>query len=205
MKCPTEYSELMHKHLDEDITPEEEISLRRHLKECESCHQHFIELEKAIALVKSTSHIQAPADFTLKVMQNLPKEKQAIGISRWLKGHPFLAAAAVFILFMAGSIFSFWTEDQQFSVSKNPNLVVENSTVIVPEGKTVNGDVEVKNGSIRIEGTVEGDVTVINGEQYLASAGHVSGEIEEVNEVFEWLWYHLKKVGKETVGIFETE
>ena len=50
----------------------------------------------------------------------------------------------------------------------------------------------VRNGDIRIEGTVEGNVTVVNGDKYLASAGEVTGEIEEINEIFSWLWYQIK-------------
>ena len=51
----------------------------------------------------------------------------------------------------------------------------------------------VRNGKLKIEGEVDGNVTVINGEQYMASAGKVTGDIEEINEVFEWIWYHIKE------------
>jgi anti-sigma factor RsiW len=56
---------------------------------------------------------------------------------------------------------------------------------------------------LEIEGEIQGDVTVINGEQYLASAGHVTGQIEEVNEVFDWIWYHIKKTTQDVVQIFD--
>jgi cytoskeletal protein CcmA (bactofilin family) len=81
-------------------------------------------------------------------------------------------------------------------------LVVENNTVTVPEGETVEGDVTVKGGTINIEGKVEGNVTVINGE-YMASAGQVTGEVEEINEAFEWIWYQMKSLSKEVVAIFK--
>ncbi|RFB09681.1 anti-sigma factor [Bacillus sp. HNG] len=197
--------ELMHNYLDEDISEEEEKLLREHLLTCESCHQHFHELKKTIALVQSTSHISAPTDFTLKVMQILPKEKRTVSFRRWFREHPMLTAASLFLLLMAGSLFSVWSESEQFSVSKQPNLIVENNTVIVPEGETVKGDVVVKNGKIVIEGAVDGDVTVINGENYMASAGNVTGEIKEVNQMFEWLWYHIKKVGTDAIHIFDQE
>jgi anti-sigma factor RsiW len=103
---------------------------------------------------------------------------------------------------MIGSVITGWTEDQEFSVSKNPNLVIENNTVIVPEGKKVLGDIVVKNGNLKIEGQVDGNVTVINGEKYLASAGQVTGDIEEINQLFDWLWYHLKNTTKEAVNLF---
>ena len=68
--------------------------------------------------------------------------------------------------------------------------------LLVPEGEVVKGDVTVRNGKLIIEGEVDGNVTVINGERYMASAGKVTGEIEEINEVFEWIWYHIKRTRK---------
>lgn len=196
---------LMHNYLDEDISEEEEKLLREHLHACESCNQHFHELKKTVALVQSTSHISAPDDFTLMVMQNLPKEKRTVSFRRWFREHPMLSAAALFLVLMAGSLFSVWNESDQFSVSKQPNLIVENNTVIVPEGETVKGDVVVKNGKLVIEGDVDGNVTVINGENYMASAGNVTGEVKVVNQMFEWLWYHIKKVGIDAIHIFDNE
>lgn len=203
MSCPEKYVEYMHDFLDEDITEEHEQELREHLHSCSACETHFRELKKAIAFVQSTAHIKAPDDFTAGIMANLPREKRKVEINRWFKNHPFLAAASLFLLLMAGSIFSTWNQEQQFSVSKQPNLVVENNTVIVPEGEVVKGDVVVRNGKIKIEGEVQGDVTVINGEKYMASAAKVTGEISEVNEIFEWIWYHIKETTENIVNLVE--
>ncbi len=191
----------MHDYLDEEIEPEQEATLMEHLKSCDDCRKHFHELEKSIALVKSISHVQAPDDFTQKVMMNLPREKKKVSMGRWFSRHPVLTAASVFIIFMSASFFSMWNGEDNFSVTKNPKLVIENNTAIVPEGETIEGDIVVKNGNIRIEGKVDGDVTVINGEivngeKYMASVGQVTGDIEEINEVFEWLWYQMKKIIK---------
>ncbi|MGM0877323.1 MAG: anti-sigma factor family protein [Bacillota bacterium] len=202
MSCSSEFVQLLHKYMDHEVSGEEEKKVKDHLHTCEECYQHFHELEKAVALVQSTSHIEAPKDFTQVVMNRLPKEKRTVSWNRWLKGHPLLVAASLFVFLMTGSLFSAWSEDQHFSVSKQPNLVVENSKVTVPEGEVVNGDVTVKNGTLMIEGTIKGDVIVINGEKFLASAGHVTGEIEEVDEMFEWLWYHIKSLSKDVVGVF---
>lgn len=202
MSCSSKVVQLLHKYMDHELTNDEEKEVKEHLHTCEECYQHFHELEKAVALVQSTSHFEAPKDFTQAVMNSLPKEKRTVSWNRWLKGHPLLAAASLFVLLMAGSLFSAWSEDQHFSVSKQSNLVVENSKVTVPEGEVVKGDVTVKNGTLMIEGTIEGDVTVINGDKYLASAGHVTGEIEEVDEMFEWFWYHIKSLSQDVVNVF---
>jgi anti-sigma factor RsiW len=205
MNCPEYFQEYMHDYLDEEITPENEEKLRNHLLICQDCQNHFQELKKTIALVQSTSHIHAPVDFTNRIMANLPKEKKQVWAKRWFRHHPVLTAASLFIVLMAGSLITGWNEDHEFSVSKNPNLVVENNTVIVPEGKTVKGDIVVKNGDLKIEGQVDGNVTVINGEKYLASAGHVTGDIKEINQLFDWIWYHMKKTAKDTVNLFPKE
>lgn len=203
MKCTEEMKERIHQYLDHDIKQEDERILRTHLQSCADCSQHLHELEKSIALVQSTSHIEAPMDFTQAIMDRLPKEKKSAGMNRWLKGHPLLAAASLFVLLMTGSLFSSFTSDSDFSVSKQPNLVVENNTVTVPEGETIKGDVTVKGGTLNIEGKVEGDVTVINGEKYMASAGQVTGDSEEINEAFEWIWYQMKSLSKEVVDVFK--
>ncbi|RFU61022.1 zf-HC2 domain-containing protein [Peribacillus glennii] len=203
MKCRDEIIGLMHEYLDEDITKEDESFLRGHLRSCEDCRAHFHELEKTVVLVQSSSRIVASPDFTQKVMSSLPKEKKKVGAERWLKNHPLLTAVSLFLVLMAGTLFGTYNQDEQFSVSKQPNLMVENEMVVVPSGETVNGDVVVQNGDIRIEGKVNGNVTVINGHNYLASAGSVTGEIEEIDQIFEWLWFKIKNTGKAIFQINE--
>jgi anti-sigma factor RsiW len=202
LKCNDEIVNLMHEYLDEEIDPRNEIILREHLKGCKECETLFNEYKKTIAVVKGTSRMQVPPDFTAKVMASLPKEKKKVGMQRWLRNHPLIAAASLFLVLMMGSVFSTWNQEREFSVSKQDNLVVQNNTVIVPEGEVVKGDVIVRNGKLKIEGEVQGNVTVINGEKYLASAGHVTGQIEEVNAVFDWIWYHMKKTAFEVIDIF---
>ncbi|ETI66433.1 anti-sigma factor family protein [Neobacillus vireti] len=201
--CPEQIIELMHEYLDEEIEPDKEQILRDHLQTCKECETIFNELKKTIAFVKSISHMQAPDNFTANVLSRLPKEKKKVKLGRWLKNHPMLAAASLFLVLMMGSLYSTWNQDREFSVSKQKNLVVKNNTVIVPKGETVNGDVIVRNGKLEIEGEIKGNVTVINGEKYLASAGHVTGQIDEVNEVFDWVWYHMKKTAQEVIDIFD--
>lgn len=201
--CPEHIIDLMHEYLDEEIDQENERILREHIQSCKECEAIFNELKKTVAFVKSISNMQAPADFTANVLARLPKEKKKVWMGRWVRNHPMLAAASLFLILMVGSLFSTWNQDREFSVSKQKNLVVKNNTVIVPKGEVVKGDVIVRNGTLKIEGEVQGDVTVINGEKYLASAGHVTGQIDEINEVFDWIWYHMKRTVQETVEIFD--
>ncbi|MBP1914471.1 anti-sigma factor family protein [Lederbergia galactosidilytica] len=203
--CPEEIVLYMHDYLDGDLPYEKEQILKNHLQQCSSCQTHFHELKRTIAYIQSPSNLQPSNNFASNVMANLPKEKSSAGVKRWFRHHPILVAASLFLILMAGSMFSMWSDDQRFSVTKQSNLVVENTTVIVPEGKVVDGDITVKNGDIRIEGEVKGNVTVINGEKYMASAGNITGDVEEINELFEWLWYKMKMGGKKIVHLFESD
>jgi anti-sigma factor RsiW len=203
MKCPEHIVKLMHDYLDGNTGPHDEKRLKEHLRQCPACAAHFHELTKTAAFIQYASHVPAPPDFTAQVMANLPKEKKIVRVQRWLQSHPFLTAVSLFILLTMGSLFTAWNGEDQFSVSTHENVIIRGHTVIVPKGETVKGDIVVRNGSIKIEGKVEGNVTVIHGEKYLASAGQVTGEIEEINQVFEWIWYNIKERLKDTMESFE--
>lgn len=201
MNCNNEAVEFMHKYLDNDLTKDEEEKLRYHLENCERCQKHFHELKRTITLVQSKERVSAPSGFTEAVMEKLPAEPKRVRSKRWFKAHPILTSAAIFFIFMFTGIFSAWNQDSALVVSKQENLVVQGDTVVVPEGVTVSGDLMVKNGDLRIEGTVDGNVTIINGELIdqsikgsglMASVGEVNGELKQVDQVFEWVWYHMK-------------
>lgn len=199
--CPENIVQLMNDYLDGDITPSDETALKDHLEGCSACRKHYQELSKTIAFVQSASYIQPPDDFVQKTMARLPKEKQRAGLQRWFRQHPFLTAAALFCVLMSAMLFSNFNDDQQFAFTKQPNLIVEGETVVVPEGEIVTGDITVRNGDLRVEGELRGDVTIVNG-KYMASSGVITGEIEEIDQVFEWLWYNIKSGIKDAASIF---
>lgn len=201
--CPQNYVEYMHAYLDGDISREHEQELKKHLQSCSECQQHMHELSDTVAFIKSATHIMAPPSFEENVMNRLPKRKNTAGIQKWLRKHPIFVAAAVFFLFMGATLLGSYPNDNQFSVTKQPNLIVDGQTVTVPAGEVVEGDIVVKNGNIVIEGEVDGNVTVINGE-YMASTAVVSGKIEEVDQAFEWLWYEMKQIFNSFVSLFES-
>lgn len=211
MNCKKDAVKLMHHYLDGDITKEDETKLRHHLEDCCDCQNHFHELKRTTTLIQSAESISAPSHFTESVMQQLPTEKKHVRYIRCFKMHPVLTAAAIFFIFMFGGVFSAWNQDTKLTVSKQENLIIEGDTVIVPEDVVVDGDLVVKNGNLKIEGTVEGDVTLINGklirendgnfdeEGLMASVGEVNGEFETVDRIFEWIWFQTKSLFK---GIF---
>lgn len=195
--CPEQIVHYMHAYLDGDISRADERVLNEHLEKCSACREIMDGLMESVTLLESAMPLQAPDGFVDSVMSRLPKEKSQFGIQRWLRGHPLLAAAAMFFILMSVSVFSGFGSDQQFSVTKQPNLVVEGETVLVPEGEVVKGDIVVKNGELRVEGEVDGSITVINGSKYMASTAVVTGTSQEIDKAFDWLWYKIKKTVKE--------
>ncbi len=197
MKCDGKYSTYMHKWVDEEIEPLEKIELLQHVKSCSVCKEKFEELKNVDQLLHNHHHIKAPNGFTSKVMDQLPREKASSKMRRCFKHHPLLTAAVLFLLLMSSSIYSEWGSNKNNPISVSANgaqvkIDQESGKVIVPEGEIVKGDLVVRNGDVEIAGKVEGNVTVINGNQYLASAGHIAGESEEIHKITEWVWYRLK-------------
>ncbi|MFD2869255.1 zf-HC2 domain-containing protein [Kurthia populi] len=191
-QCPEHVVEYMHEYLDGDISQQHEKELRTHLKSCDTCKEHMNELTNVVAFIKSAAAISVPAGFTTNVMHRIPMKPRALkGVQRFLRRHPMLVAAAVFLILMSATLFSSFNNSQQFSVTKAPGLIVEGETVTVPVGETIKSDLVVENGNLVVEGNVEGDVTVVNG-KYMASTANVTGNVEEINESFEWLWYSIK-------------
>jgi anti-sigma factor (TIGR02949 family) len=203
--CPERIVDQMHEYLDGEISAAHEKELKAHLETCTACQKHLHELSKTIAFVKSASHVSAPEGFKDRVVARLPKEKRYTGIQRWFRQHPIATAASLFLLLMSSSLFSNFNDDQQFSVTKQENIIVQGQTVIVPEGETVKGDLVVRNGDLQIKGEVDGNVTIINGAKYMASTANVTGQIEEINKAFEWLWYKIKTGFKDAVSFMNQD
>ncbi len=200
--CPQQYVDYMHEYLDGDISRDHEHELKKHLQACGPCRQHMHELSDTIAFVKSAAHITAPPHLEEQIMNSLPKRANTVSIQKWFRRHPVLVAAAVFCILMSAALVGSFSSNTQFSVSEQANVIVDGKTVIVPEGQTVKGDIVVRNGDIRIDGEVDGNVTVING-KYMASTSVVTGEIAEIDQAFEWLWFKMKSIWNDVQGNFK--
>ncbi|WP_438313496.1 zf-HC2 domain-containing protein [Sporosarcina sp. FA9] len=197
--CPEQVVHNMHAYLDGDISHENEQQLNRHLAKCVECRMLMDELSMPITFIQKAESVQAPVGFVDGVMARLPKEKSKAGVQRWLRRHSLLAAAAMFFVLMGTTLFTDFGSDQNFSVTKQPNLVIEGKSVLVPVGEIVKGDIVVRNGDLRVEGEVDGNITVIKGSKYMASTAVVTGTSEEIEELFDWLWYKMKKTVKDVI------
>ncbi|GAE27364.1 hypothetical protein JCM9140_3499 [Halalkalibacter wakoensis JCM 9140] len=203
MKCETQFEALIQKVVDGEANETEQKKLDNHLKTCAACKQHMHELKKVIAFVQSSSHIEAPAGFTEGVMSKLPERKKMSKWKQWSRKHPLLVSAAVFFILMFASISSLWNAgDEQVVVSGSGKVQINHDTgqIIIPAGEVIEGDLVVRNGVLQIDGEVQGNVLLVNSDAYFASAGHVSGEIHELNQALEWVWYHIKGFFKDVLS-----
>lgn len=186
---------LMHEYLDGELEGTEARELKMHLLACPDCRAILNGLERTEAMVRLLPKCMVPDNLTSKVMNLIPEEKKRSGWLRWMKLHPALSVASIFLLVMISSFLSLWNQDQDMVV-KGANLdqvVIRGDTVYVPEGHTVQGDLTVKRGKIQVDGDVKGNLVVIDGSYQLASTAHISGQIRQVDQAVGWLWYKINE------------
>jgi len=184
----------MHDYLDGELAREDSLQLLRHLRECPTCHTRYEELERTDALVKAQPIEKAPEDLGDRIMKALPNPRRPAAWTSWVRRHPAVSAAALFLVVMLSSFVSMWNQSQELSVS-GPDLqhvVIKGKTVIVPAGQRVTGDLTVVNGDVEVLGDLDGDLTVIDGHLTpLASTAHIAGEIKTIDRAVDWFWYKV--------------
>ncbi|CAM3640292.1 MULTISPECIES: zf-HC2 domain-containing protein [Saccharibacillus] len=202
MECKQAVS-FMHDYLDGDLPSEQARELQSHLDACPECRSAFRSLEETemmlFAANRKTESVALSEDATDRIMSFLPQPKKHSPVWNWVRRHPALTAAAAFILIMLGTSIGFWNADTQLVVKGSDlnRVQVEGNTVIVPEGTVVTGDLTVERGELKIYGDVEGNVTVIDGSAYQASTAHVAGQVKDINQAFDWVWYKLGNIFSE--------
>ncbi|MDA5562044.1 hypothetical protein PJK55_15045 [Exiguobacterium sp. MMG028] len=206
--------EKVQQYLEDGVLPEESDELRQ-LLEDDELYESYLQYERIDAELKALPRPKLSADFTTRVMAALPEASvqkapdTVIPLSKsirkerkphskqiaWLQRHPALIAAVLFFSLMSSATLGLWNSaSETMTYTKVPGVVVSENEVIVPAGVTVEKDITVQGGDLRIEGTVKGDATAVNGRAYLASAGQVTGELEQIDQMFEWIWYSMKQL-----------
>ncbi|WP_219834298.1 anti-sigma factor [Paenibacillus sp. R14(2021)] len=190
---------LMHDYLDDELPPGDLSELKTHLEICPSCRSRLEQLERTEALTHKMmdSRIVITADqssqLTDRIMRALPVKRRRAGFARWVRNHPAVSVAAVFVLVMFSSFLAMWQQDNDLTVrgADLAEVVIEGDTVTVPPGAHVKGDLTIENGKANVLGDVDGDVTVISGSLYEASTAHVSGEVKQIDQALDWFWYKV--------------
>ena len=184
----------MHDYLDGDLGREQAASLNRHMKECAGCRERLDALVRTEALFKNAPDCQVPEGLEGRILRALPKSRRPTAWAGWVRRHPALSAAALFLVVMLTSFVAMWNQDRQLSVAGSDldKLVIEGKTVIVPEGTELSGDLTITNGSAKVLGDVKGNLTVIDGNVTLASTAHIAGHVQEIDRAVDWAWYKLR-------------
>ncbi|MGA9231066.1 MAG: polymer-forming cytoskeletal protein [Exiguobacterium oxidotolerans] len=196
-------NERIQDYLDQNQPPEDFKQLEAELREANAMDD-FEEYRLLDAQLRTLPKPKLSADFTSRVLAQLPEQVDTSNVtplrktSRFggkMKQYPLLAAASIFMLLSVGSLGGYMTqEEKDLSYTNAPGIVAENGEVVVPKGVTVNQDLYVEGGNVRIEGKVNGDVMTVDGTAYTASAGNVTGEIKEIDQLFERVWYGIKRI-----------
>lgn len=187
---------LMHEYLDGDLEGPEALELKKHLIACPSCSALFKEMERTEAMVRLMPRSPVPPSLTTaSIMARIPQPKRRSRWFTWVKNHPAVSVASVFLLVMISSFVALGRSDQDMVVkgSHLDQVVIRGDTVIVPAGTTVEGDLMVKRGKIQVEGSVEGNLTVVDGSYNLASTAYIAGHVTKVDETLEWIWFQINE------------
>ncbi|MFB5677628.1 zf-HC2 domain-containing protein [Paenibacillus terreus] len=194
MECKEAVS-LMHLYLDGDLSMLEKEELQDHLLECQDCRMRFKELERTEMMLFGIQHPlpSVTDELTDRILGVMPTPKRQQPWVKWIRRHPAATAAAFFLVVILSSLLSNWGQNSQLVV-RGDNLdqvVIHGNTVIVPEGKAINGDLTVENGTAQVYGDVEGNLTVIDGSYYQASTAHISGQVKSIDRALDWVWYKI--------------
>jgi anti-sigma factor RsiW len=185
----------MHEYLDDDLTGTPLTELKKHLISCAACNRRFKEMQNAEALVRSLPHLKASPDLTDRIMASLPKPKKNNAWLEWIKRHPAISVASMFIFVMLSTSLSLWNQDTDMVVkgASLEQVVIKGDTVYVPAGHTINGNLMVKRGKVQIDGDVKGNIVIIDGSYNVASTARISGKVKQIDQALDWLWFEVNE------------
>lgn len=192
MKC-NEAITFIHEYMDGDLGDQGCTELQQHLLDCAACRQRLDQYTRTTAIIQSMPRTPVPMHLTDKIMRALPAMPRRRTWTRWIRNHPAVSAAVLFIAVMLVSLVSMWESDTRLMVRGDDldQLIITKDQVLVPQGHTINGDLYVENGRLIVEGQVNGNLVVVDGQLNLASTALISGEHSEINQTIDWLWFKM--------------
>ena len=191
MKCNMAVASI-HEYLDGDLPREELMRLRQHLQGCSACSSRLDALEKTNAFLQSLPVESPPSYLADRIMKSLPKARRRSAWTSWVRRHPAISAAAIFMVVMLSSFVAMWNQDQELKVAGDlEHVVVQGNKVIVPAGVHVKGDLTIENGTAQIDGDVDGNLTIIDGSYTMASTAHIAGNVKQIDRAVDWIWYKV--------------
>jgi anti-sigma factor RsiW len=184
----------IHDYLDDEIQGEALLRLKGHLQVCPKCNLRLRQLEKADAFFRILSRPCVPEGLTERVVQSVAPHKKRTSWFRWVKLHPAVSIALVFLFLIISSVMSLWNQETDLMLKGKDleHIVIEGDKVTVPEGRTVQGNLIVENGRIQVDGHITGNLVVIDGAIMSGSYANVTGNITSVDRVLDWVRYKVK-------------
>lgn len=201
MDCKTSRS-FMHEYLDGDLSDERQQELHNHLSVCATCYEHFRELDRTVTALQAIKPVTASPDFTDNLLLRLPikEKKRSSTWGKWLRQHPFIVAASIFLILMSASFMTAIKEPTEFTMTTDQHnldsIVIDPQThsVLVPQGEIVEGDLIVRGGKVEVQGKVTGNVVAVDGEVVLASTADIYGKKEEIDQIFDRVWFEAERM-----------
>lgn len=194
MDC-SKYRALIEVQLESGLPEVQSLELERHLHVCLCCRRYRADLLCLEEALKGCPQVVAPLGFTEAVLEKLPKNsKKAIPYYAYLSPRIRAVGATAALVLLLGSPLYVLVESQRPIVESSDlkaEFTIVGSTVIVPEGATISGDIRVYHGHLQIAGTVEGSVHLVSSGYTLQTSGKVEGSVDIVN----WSWLERLKFG----------
>ncbi|KNF07500.1 hypothetical protein CLPU_16c00560 [Gottschalkia purinilytica] len=122
MEC-REVIENMDEYIEKRLTDIEAHNIKKHIDKCQPCKKEYIEMKNVFDIISDCSNIQAPLNFTDRVMNNIKsyetsKKIKQLALSRWGTS---LVAAGILLMILNFT---------QYSPSKIMESMYESATEI---------------------------------------------------------------------------
>ncbi len=185
----------MHEYLDGELSGTQHNELRQHLLACRDCSHRYKKLQNAEATIRSLPIEAASSDLAERIMLSLPKPVKRNTWMQWIKRHPAVSVASIFIFVMLSASLSLWNQDKDLVVkgASLDQVVIKGDVVYVPAGHIIDGDLMVRGGRVQVDGEVRGNLVVIDGSYNVASTARIAGKIKVIDQALDWAWYEVNK------------
>jgi anti-sigma factor RsiW len=194
MNCK-EANPLVHDYLDGELEGPQLTELKQHLLACPACREDLDGLEHAEACIRVMPQTAPSEGLARRIMSALPSPSRRTQFKRWIKRHPAASVAVVFIMVMMSSFLTLMDKEDDLMVkgADLEDVIIQGDTVIVPEGRIVNGNLLIEHGKLQVYGSVQGNLTVVDGSIYQASTASIAGQVTSVNQTVDYFWFKVKE------------
>ena len=166
MKCQEIY-QYMQAYLDRELSAEDEKRLEVHLRLCPVCKKRLFSLQKTVTHVESIGEVVVSEDFMERLLERLPEDVVSAEEKEALLRERRAAQRTV-------------VSPQVMTADPQAPIDVQGTTVRLPRGAVVNGDLTIIGGMFLLGGTVQGDLRLLRGELVRLPGGKVTGKVTQI-------------------------